>query len=365
MVTLRKLGMGLGGLVDSAVLTALRYRFNRPVKLSGSDGGHLLSGSGGELDRRAALEAIIDHYEKPDVRASFFGAPPLPEPTQHVRGPLADGGQRVDLAWPSPFVPSLVEVREEYAMWTANGAAKVRAFLHPRPAATAIICLHGYQGGNWFVEERAFQARWLYSLGADVLLFTLPFHGARADRDAPSWPSPNPVRTNEGFGHAIYDLRALVRWLRARLGAEQQRMAVIGMSLGGYTTSLFATTDALDFIAPLIPVASWPELWWAHGEGSSERARAERDGISLPLMLRAMDIVSPLSRAPLLDPDRVLVMSARGDRIAPPEHAERLARHFGGVHLAFDGSHVLQLGRREAFTAIAQRMALLGLIAKR
>ncbi len=357
----RKLSSSLGGLVDDAVMTALRYRFNKPIQAD----DQIFSTEGGEVDRRAALISVAEHYEQPDVRERFFGIPPHPEPTQRLHGPLEDGGQRIDLAWPSPFVPSFPAVRAEYASWEANAASKVRAFLHPTPAKTAIICLHGYQGGSFFIEERAFQARWLYSRGADVLLFTLPFHGARADRDAPSWPSPSAVRSNEGFAHAIHDLRALVRWLRARDGAEQQRIAVVGMSLGGYTTALWGTVDELDFIAPLIPVASWPDLWWAHGEGRAERQRAERDGISLELMTRAMDIVAPLARRPMLAPERVLVLSARGDRIAPPDHAERLAQHFGGVHLGFAGSHVLQLGRRDAFVAIAQRMALLGLIPKR
>jgi len=363
---LRKLSSGLGGLIDGAVLTALRHRFNRPVsQLAARSADEMFGEGGSEHDRRVALLAAIEHYERPEVRASFFATPPYPSVTERARGALEDGGRVVDLAWPSPFSPSLPGARETYLGFEANRSAKVRALLHPRPARTAIICLHGYQGGNWFVEERAFQTRWLYMLGADVLLFSLPFHGARGGRGAPSWPSPNPVHTNEGFGHAIFDLRALVRWLRARPGAEAQRVAVLGMSLGGYTTGLFATTDALDFIAPMIPVASWPELLWAHGEGRPERARAEREGITLELVQRAMAIISPLEREPLLDPDRVLVLSARGDRIAPPEHAERMAQHFGGVHLGFAGGHVLQLGRRDAFVAIAQRMALLGLIDKR
>src|SRR6202020_2138537 len=117
-------------------------------------------------------------------------------------------------------------------------------------------------------------------------------------------PSPNPVRTNEGFGHAIFDLRALIALLRSRPGAEDQHIAVVGMSLGGYTTSLLATTDHLDFIAPMIPVASWPELLWSHGEGRVERERAEREGITLPMLERAMSIVSPLARTPMVDPDR-------------------------------------------------------------
>jgi pimeloyl-ACP methyl ester carboxylesterase len=364
MKALRKLGSGLGGVVDDAVLTALRFRFLRSSGKKDTD-AEALAASGGEHDRRALLQQAIDYYERPDVRAGFFQTPPPVVPTERARGRLDDDGRVVDLGWPSPFEPHWEAVRPDYLAFEPNRRARVRALLHPQPTRTALICLHGYQGGSFFVEERAFQARWLYSLGLDVALFTLPFHGVRAKGGGPSWPGPNPVRTNEGFGHAIYDLRALVAWLRSRPGAEAQRIAVVGMSLGGTTASLFATTDALDFVAPMIPVASWPELLWSHGEGQADRQRAERDGITLELLQRAMAVATPLERAPMLDPDRVLVLSSMGDRIAPPEHAERLARHFGGVHVPLPGGHVLQLGRREAFSAIAQRMALLGLIPKR
>jgi hypothetical protein len=366
MKGLRKLGSGLGSMVDGAVLTALRYTFTKPSRGSGLERRAPLGAGGAEVDRRAALQTAIDYYERADVRASFFPVPPPVVPSITARGRLDDDGDVLDLAWPSAYLPHWDATQKEYLAHEENRASKVRLLLHPRPARTAIICLHGYRGGgSWFFEERAFQTRWLYSLGADVALFTLPFHGPRAGRRAPSWPSPNPVRTNEGFAHAIFDLRALVAWLRARPGAEQQKIAVIGMSLGGYTTSLFGTTDALDFIAPMIPVADWPELLWSHGEGQAEQQRAEREGITLEVYRRAMSIVAPLERAPLVDPERVLVLSAYGDRIAPPDHAERIARHFGGVHLKFAGGHVLQLGRRDAFSAIAQRLALVGLIAKR
>jgi pimeloyl-ACP methyl ester carboxylesterase len=333
------------------VLSALRVRFNR-------------TGADNEPAQAAArILAAAEHYERPEVRAGFFQVPPSPAPTVLGRAPL-DAGERLDLTWPSPFVPHYPAARESYLRWEANRAAHVRALLHAVPARTSIVCLHGYAGGSRFVEEVAFQARWLYALGTDVVLFALPFHGARAQRGAPSWPSPDPVRTVEGFGHAIHDLRSLIAWLRARPGAERQRVAVVGMSLGAYTASLFATTDELDFLSPIIPAASWPELLWAHGAGET-RGRAEAAGVTLPLLRRAMSIIAPLERAPLLGPDRVLVLSARGDRITPPEHAEWLARHFRGVHLTLPGGHVLQLGRREAFTAIAQRLALLGLIDRR
>jgi pimeloyl-ACP methyl ester carboxylesterase len=61
----------------------------------------------------------------------------------------------------------------------------------------------------------------------------------------------------------------------------------------------------------------------------------------------------------------MLVVSAAGDRIAPPEHAERLAAHFGCEELRMRGGHVLQLGRGDAFRALARKLAEAGLIERR
>src|SRR5436305_13241132 len=116
------------------------------------------------------------------------------------------------------------------------------------------------------------------------------------------------------------------------------------MSLGCYTTSLWATVDNLDFAAPMIPVASFPDLLWAHGEGRADRARAEREGITLDMLRDAMACHTPILRAPMTAPERMLVLNAAGDRIAPPEHAERLQKHFGCEMMTFTGGHVLQVG---------------------
>ena len=78
-----------------------------------------------------------------------------------------------------------------------------------------------------------------------------------------------------------------------------------------------------------------------------------------------MAIHTPLLRAPKVKPEQVLVVAAEGDRIAPPEHAHRLAAHFGCEELVFPGGHVLQLGRADAFRSLARKLAERGLIEPR
>lgn len=345
MARRRSWATGVGGLVDAAILGAMRLRFDRKVPAPVED-------------RRAALHDVIAFYQRHGE--ALFAEPRAAGARGERRGSLPGGGEVVDLAWPSTYEPALPAIRAQYLAYEANRRACARLFRHePGRARNTIVLIHGYRSGSFFVEERAFSARWLYKLGLDVVLFTLPFHALRGNQRTPPWPSANPARSNEGFGQAIHDLRALVRYL------EPPKLAMAGMSLGGYTTALYATVEALDLAAPMIPVASFPDLYWHHGEGRPERLRAEREGITLAMMQEAMAIHTPLLRAPKIAGERVLVVAAEGDRIAPPEHAERLAVHFGGELLRFAGGHVLQVGRRDAFAALARKLADAGLIERR
>jgi pimeloyl-ACP methyl ester carboxylesterase len=334
----------IGGFVDAAILGAMRLKFDRKVPAPVED-------------RRAALHDVITFYQRHGE--ALFAEPRAAEPSVERRGGLRGGGEIVDLAWPSTYEPALPAIRAQYLAYEANRRACARVFRHGGGARNTIVLIHGYRSGSFFVEERAFAARWLYKLGLDVVLFTLPFHALRGNQRTPPWPSANPARSNEGFGQAIHDVRAQVKHL------APPKLAMAGMSLGGYTTALYATVEPLALACPMIPVASFPELYWHHGEGRPERLRAEREGITLAMMRDAMAIHTPLLRAPKLAGERVLVVAAEGDRIAPPEHAERLAAHFGGELLRFAGGHVLQVGRGDAFRALARKLADAGLIERR
>jgi acetyl esterase/lipase len=320
-------------------------------------------------DRRALLAEATAFYRRPELLSggAFFPQPPEMYPLVARRGALANGGQIVDLKWESQFEPHWEVARKAYLSVESNHFAYVRLFRQPTPAPT-VVYIHGYRGGQFFVEERFFPTRWLYSLGLNVALFTLPFHGRRGGTSAPAWPSANIARANEGFAQAIFDLRALFNWLARTQG--EQPIALAGMSLGGYTTALASTVDLaplapLAMAVPMIPVASFPDLFWEHGEGRSERARAEREGITLDMLRQAMELHTPIARTPVVPSERMLILSAAGDRIAPPEHATRLARHFGAEEVRFPGGHVLQFGRGTAFRAVARRAAKLGLLAPR
>lgn len=218
-----------------------------------------------------------------------------------------------------------------------------------------IICIHGYRGGFPVLDGRAFGVRRLFhSLGFDVVLATLPYHGARAPQGTSSGQLllNDPVRTIEAFVQAVSDLRRLAAWLRAE-GAPS--VGVTGMSLGGYVTALFASLEPdLDFAAPIIPVASFADILWERAGRRGEHADARAAGIDLALLRRLFSPHCPLGHRPRVPAGRRLVIAGEADRIVPPEHPAALAAHWQAPIEWFAGGHLAQLGRERALARFAR-----------
>ena len=299
-------------------------------------------------DRMLRLGQTEATYQGVSPKA-FYAEPPLPRIAERWVRHLDDGGEVRDLTWTSGWVPYDPGGRKDYLSFEENRIAHARLLKHQHPAPV-IVCLHGYRAGVHRLEEMAWRASWLYGrLGLDVALVTLPFHARRSPRGrfAPVFPSTRTTRTVEGFGQAVWDVRSLIAWLRAR-GAP--RLGVAGMSLGGYTAALLSTIEPrLDWVVLFIPLADLTDVAIEH-----EALRGEQ--IPEPLRdagKRALQLVRPLARTPLVPGERMLVVAAEGDRItATNTHAERLAAHFGAPLVAFPGGHLLQFGRRAGLKAM-------------
>ena len=336
------------------------------------------------LERRMAATAPTG----PDLRdarprlvelASLYGDGTLGLPSRFFPEPepavvtitdagTAHGGRVDDLGFPSSYRPFLPAHRVEHHRWIENQTAHVRWFrAADRAPQPVMVCLHGWGGGAWWLEERAFSAGYWLARGFDVALFQLPFHGQRAPggvgkgpRSGALFPSANLVRTNEAFGQAIHDLRALSAYLRAN-GAPA--VGAIGMSLGGYTTALWATIDpTLAFAIAMIPAVSMSDLMWRHGEDSPARRRAAQAGVSEELIASVFAVHAPTTRRVLLPRERLMIVAGLGDRITPADQAERLRAHWGdcAIHW-FPGGHLAQVGRGDAMRAVRQHLAAAGL----
>jgi len=338
----------LAGKVDLGVVWAIS-------RLGGAKGGRTpLS----HAARIARCQHIADVYGRVPLLppSAFFPTPDAIRPSAAKRPafdvPTLVGRRRVhveDLSWESGIEPHVPELRETYLEGRENRTMHARVFRvgHDRPA---IVAIHGYLGGDYWLEQRQWPIkRWLSRM--DVALPLLPFHSVRTKRGTPPrFPALDPGFNNEGFRQAVHDIRGLILHLKSR-GAP--RVFVIGASLGGFTTTLLSTVAGeIDFAAPMIPLASLADFARDHNRLGNEQETAELHEI----LEKAYVVSSPFSRPSLLPPDRTLVIGGKNDRVTPFQHAMRVRAHLGGDLVEMKGAHLVQLGRTDAFNELDTRI---------
>jgi hypothetical protein len=231
----------------------------------------------------------------------------------------------------------------------------------PRPW---LVCIPGYRMGHPLVDFTGFRARWLHrTLGLNIAVPVLPLHGPRrvGRRGGDGFFSGDFVDTVHAQAQAVWDVRRLIGWLRAQ-GAPA--VGVYGVSLGGYTAALVASLEAeLDCVIAGVPASDFVRLARAHAPGLLVRV-AERAGFSFERIERLLRVVSPLALRPQVPHERRFLYAGLADRLAAPEQARDLWRHWGEPRtLWYHGSHVSFLWEPEIQTLLAEALAQSGLAA--
>ena len=295
-----------------------------------------------EAGRRNAEAGLLDHPER------AHPVPPALEKPKLVSRTLRGAAPFEHVTFTSEYEPHDAEIHAQYLANERNRTAHVYLWRHrdgPRPT---VLCIHGYGQGRLLLDSQAFEVRRLHeTLGLDVAAVVLPLHGPRAAlrRSGAGFLDGHPLWTNAAFTQAVWDLRRLTGWLRAQ-GAPA--LGVYGMSLGGYTTALFASLEpGLACAIPLIPVASLSALVW-RGMREPRRHAAEAAGLDEAALERAFATHAPLRMQPLVPKEGRLVVGALADRVVPPAQAHALWEHWDRPALHwFAGTHLVWVGRRE------------------
>ncbi len=348
--------------LDEAFLTVIDVEGSRSAKRTIAKFTH--------EERVKILTDIARAYDMPEyftTPGTFFEAPPAKVPRRTVVSEVVGGFGRAqktrttDLSWESGYIPRHEGVRAKFESRIPNRTAHAR-LISGGEGRPSIVLVHGYMGGQWAFEERQWQIGALLRAGLDIALFVLPFHAKRSDRvgRVPIFPGGDPRFNNEAFGQAVFDARALCAHLYE---AGAPAVGVMGVSLGGFLTSLLATVEPrLAFAAPVIPLASLADF--AHARGrlgeSAEEARIEHTALE-----HATRVVSPLARPLLIPASRVLVLAAEGDRVTPIAHARGIAAHFGADMHLLSGGHLLQLDRKDGLRAVVSMLRREGVLTPR
>ena len=262
-------------------------------------------------------------------------------------------GSVVDLEFRSEFPAASWEHDPSYQAVEANRNSYVRLWEHndDHEGRATIVAIHGWTMGDQRVNSLAFMPGLLYTLGCNVALVELPFHGRRRPAGVPEsdplFPSIDPVRTCVAMAHALHDLRALAAFLSSR---GHGRLSCVGMSLGAYVAALWASVDVLRRVALLVPLVSMGDM--AHELlvkrfGSSDAAAS---GVDLASLRDLFADHYPLSRDPQTAQESIMVVRGKGDQLVSRGQIAILRKAWPRArYLWADGGHGAPVKRGETF----------------
>lgn len=300
--------------------------------------------------------------------AAFF-----PRPAQKVAMRSRPGG-RLDfrpqegfvevLSFESRFEPVNPALRDDYIRHGRNRIAWAQHWRHDGPPRPTICLLHGFIADPYWLNARFLALPRFYQMGYNVLLYTLPFHGPRREPRTPfsghGYFAYGLSHANETIAHAVHDFRLFLDYLEMT-GAP--RFGVTGISLGGYTAALLAAVeDRLHFAVPNVPLASIPDLTleWTPA-GQLLRIGMRLAGIDIRRLRHASAVASPLTYAPRIPKERLLIIGGAGDRFAPPKHVRLLWDHWNRPRLHwFPGNHLFHFDQGRYLTEMAEFLREIG-----
>lgn len=304
-----------------------------------------------ELENLAFYAALADRR---DASASFAAPTAVPEVRSGAAGPVAEyiaRGRVLNVSFPSTFEAVNPAMRGQWNRLRHNNIVRFQHWRHDDGPRPTLCVIHGFMGSPYLLNGLFFALPWFYRSGYDVVLYTLPFHGRRAERLSPfsgfGFFAQGMSGFAEAMAQAVYDFRTILNWLRH---SGVPRIALTGMSLGGYTSALVAVADdRLDAVIPNVPLVT-PESafdqWWpASAMVGLGRALG---GVSREESYSGFAYHSPLNYPALIPKDRRLIITGLGDRLAPPDHAVALWEHWDRCALHwFPGNHVLHVSQPE------------------
>jgi pimeloyl-ACP methyl ester carboxylesterase len=309
--------------------------------------------------RRSEARAELDHLRfyaelasTHDPELAFPTPTDAPRISSRPANPIAEWmakGQVHNIRFNSSFEAVNPALRDQCSGYLRNNVVRAQHWRHDDGPHPTLCVIHGFMGSAYLFNGLFFALPWFYRSGYDVLLYTLPFHGARAEKGSPfsgyGYFAHGFAGFAEAMAQAVHDFRSLIDYLEFT-GVD--RVALTGMSLGGYTAALIACADdRIQAVIPNVPVVTPDKTvdeWFP--ANYVVRLRDLIAGTDDDLVRAATMYPSPLNYPPLVPKDRRLIIAGLGDRLAPPEQAEELWEHWDRCAFHwFPGNHVLHVSQ--------------------
>ena len=196
-----------------------------------------------------------------DPALSFPAPTAVPRVSSRPANPIAEWiakGNVHNIRFNSSFEAVNPALREQCRGFTRNNVVHAQHWRHDDGPHPTLCVIHGFMGSPYLFNGLFFSLPWFYRSGYDVLLYTCRSTAAvpkRVRRSAVTDFSPNGFAGfAEAMAQAVHDFRSVIDYLEFT-GVD--RIALTGMSLGGYTSALIASVDdRIQAVIPNVPVVT-------------------------------------------------------------------------------------------------------------
>lgn len=290
------------------------------------------------------------HRTPPRLR----GATLTPQSIRHLGRRFA----LAELAFESEYEPHPGEpARERWLAQDENSTAVGWVLEHPGGRRPWLVAVHGFGMGQPGVNLTGLMARWVHEeLGLNVLMPVLPLHGPRSitRMSGGGLLQPEFASVLHMFSQAVWDVRRMIDWIRERSDAA---VGLYGVSLGAYVAALTsAFVDDLACLVAGIPAVDFASLardnepWVFKAYGNDLQTDWE-------LVNQVMYPVSPLTFEPRLGREKRFIFAGVADRVARPEQARALWRHWGRPEIEWMSSGHVMGSMKSALRPLLRRIA--------
>lgn len=178
-----------------------------------------------------------------------------------------------------------------------------------------IIFIHGWRSDSLDRLHKVFLNSFI-ERKYNVYSYVLPFHMERASNESlysgEYFVSADVVRTLKSVQQAVSDIRALIKYIKT---LRKEKVIIIGLSLGGIISNLLAETEEnIDVLISLFYANDLAFTVFETEAGKYIKKDFLKNDFSYSLLKRSWAIINPSLRKPVLELDKILLVSGKYDK---------------------------------------------------
>ena len=216
-----------------------------------------------------------------------------------------------------------------------NGYSNKDAIFHYRKNLvtddnTNVIFVHGWRADNLDRLGKVFLDSFI-ERSYNIYNYVLPFHMERSSDTSlysgEHFISADVSRTLKSEQQAVSDIRALINYIKTE---KKGKIIIIGLSLGGITTNLLSEVEeSIDVLISLFYANDLSYSIFETEAGKYIKRDFLKNNFNYSLLKKSWEVINPSLRKPILDINKVLLVSGKYDKYVIDEDTNILWRNWG------------------------------------